>query len=58
MERNHLSYEEAEARLRAQPSVVDRLPLVDEVIDNSGTLEETRRQVEAAFARFVTRFPV
>ncbi len=58
VERNHLSYEEAEARLRAQPSVTDRLPLVDEVIDNSGTLEETRRQVEAAFARFVTRFPV
>lgn len=57
MERNHLSYEEAEARLRAQPSVADRLRLVDEVIDNSGTLEETRRQVEAAFARFVTRFP-
>lgn len=57
MERNHLSYEEAEARLRAQPSAADRLSLVDEVIDNSGTLEETRRQVEAAFARFVTRFP-
>ncbi len=57
MARNHLSSEEAEARLRAQPSVADRLALVDEVIDNSGTLEETRRQVQDAFQRFCLRFP-
>jgi dephospho-CoA kinase len=55
--RNHLSDEEAWARIRAQPSVVDRLPLVDEVIDNGGSLENTRRQVSAAFERFITRFP-
>lgn len=55
--RNHLSEEEGRARLRAQPSVAARLPLVDEVIDNSGTLEETRRQVTAAFERFCGRFP-
>ncbi len=57
MARNGLSEEEARARLRAQPSVERRLPLVDEVIDNGGTLEETRRQVEAAFQRFNERFP-
>jgi len=57
MERNHFSREEAEARLRAQPSVADRLALVDEVIENSGTLEETRRQVEDALQRFCLRFP-
>ena len=56
--RNGLSLEEARARLRAQPQVKARLSLVDEVIDNSGSLEETRRQVEAAYERFVTRFPV
>jgi dephospho-CoA kinase len=54
--RNHLSEEEALARLRSQPSVAARLSLVDEVIDNSGSLEETYVQVEAAFARFCKRF--
>ncbi len=57
MARSHLSREEAEARLRAQPSVEARLKLVDEVIDNGGTLEETRGQVAAAFERFLRRFP-
>jgi dephospho-CoA kinase len=58
MARNDLSPDEARARLRAQPPVQPRLPLVDEVIDNSGSLEETRRQVEAAYERFLKRFPV
>ncbi len=57
MARDKLSREEVEARLRAQPSVEARLKLVDEVIDNGGSLEETRRQVEAAFGRFVQLFP-
>ena len=55
--RNGLSEDEARARIQAQPSVERRLPLVDEVIDNGGSLAETRRQVEAAFVRFCQRFP-
>jgi dephospho-CoA kinase len=55
--RNHLSKEEAWARIRAQPSVADRLPLVDEVIDNSGSLDETRKQVVAAYERFSETSP-
>jgi dephospho-CoA kinase len=55
--RNDLSPDEARARLRAQPPVKPGLSLVDEVIDNSGSLEETRRQVAAAFERFLKRFP-
>ncbi|HLI08100.1 MAG TPA: dephospho-CoA kinase [Ktedonobacteraceae bacterium] len=55
--RNHLSEEEARARLRAQPSLGPKFALVDEVIDNGGSFEETRRQVEAAFERFAKRFP-
>ena len=55
--RNGLSPDAARARLQAQPPVEPRLPLVDEVIDNSGSLEETRRQVEAAYERFLRRFP-
>jgi dephospho-CoA kinase len=50
--RNGLNEQEARARLGAQPSVEARLPLVDEVIDNSGTLDETRLQTIAAFGRF------
>src|ERR1700674_4520655 len=49
--RSNLSPDEARARLRAQPPVTPRLPQVDEVIDNSGSLEETRQQVAAAFER-------
>lgn len=56
--RNQFSAEEVWARIHAQPSVADRLPLVDEVIDNSGTLEDTRKQVAAAFERFCKQFPV
>lgn len=57
MARNGLSKEEALTRIRTQPSVEQRLPLVDEVIDNSGTKEETYRQVQQAFRRFRQRFP-
>lgn len=57
MARNGLSESEARARLQAQPSVERRLPLVDEVIDNGGSLAETRRQVAAAFQRFLVKFP-
>ena len=57
MSRNSLGETEAWVRISAQPSVEKRLPLVDEVIDNSGTLEETRAQVVAAFIRFCNLFP-
>jgi len=46
---------EAEARLRmeAQPSQEEKITRADVVIDNSGTMEETRRQVEAAWRKLV-----
>jgi len=50
--RNKLNPEEAWRRIRAQSSVVARLPLVDEVIDNSGSLDDTRKQVALAYNRF------
>jgi dephospho-CoA kinase len=55
--RNNLNPEEAWVRIKAQSSVDERLPLVDEVIDNSGSLDDTRRQVTAAYERFCKRFP-
>jgi len=57
IKRNALSEEEAWARIHAQPAIAPKLALVDEVIDNSGSLEETQQQVEAAFERFCQRFP-
>jgi dephospho-CoA kinase len=56
--RSQLSYEEARARIEAQPPLAPKFALVDEVIDNGGTLEETRRQVVAAFDRFCKQFPL
>jgi dephospho-CoA kinase len=55
--RNHLSIEDALARVRAQPDVSRHLTLVDEVIDNGGTLEQTRLQIIAAFEHFCRLFP-
>jgi dephospho-CoA kinase len=58
MARNALNEQEARARIRAQSPLADKLRLVDEVIDNGGSLQDTRQQVEAAFARFMVKFPV
>ena len=58
MARSDLSREEAEARIRAQPDLARKLPLVDEVIDNGSSLEATYRQVKAAFERFCQQFSV
>jgi dephospho-CoA kinase len=45
--RGGLSRGQAEARLRAQMDAVRKADASDYVIDNSGTLDETRRQVVA-----------
>jgi dephospho-CoA kinase len=47
-----LTAAEADARLAAQPDDAARRALVDVVIDNSGTLDHTRAQVAAAWARY------
>lgn len=49
--RNGYSREEALRRVRAQMPIEDKRKLADHVIDNSGTLEETRRQVAELYAR-------
>ena len=46
-----LSEEEARGRITAQLPVVDKLKLATETIDCSGSLEDTRRQVEALAAK-------
>ncbi len=53
--RDGLSEEEARRRLGAQMPLRDKLPRADWVIDNNGTPEETRRQVERVWARLRDR---
>ena len=48
-----LTAEEVEARIAAQPPQREKLPYADVVIDNSGSLGATRRQVARAWKRLV-----
>ncbi|MBF6591785.1 MAG: dephospho-CoA kinase [Ktedonobacterales bacterium] len=47
-----LSAAEAAERLAAQPPLEPKLALASEVIDNSGSLDDLRRQVTVAWERF------
>lgn len=55
MTRNRLTREEAMQRIGAQPDPRSKMSLVDAVIDNSGPLSETRRQVLEAWDRVLSR---
>lgn len=46
MERDHLTVEQAEARLRSQLPIEDKRRWADYVIDNRGTVEHTEEQVK------------
>jgi dephospho-CoA kinase len=46
IQRDHMSPQEAQARLDAQMDINEKKTLADRVIDNTGDLEQTRRQVE------------
>lgn len=48
-----LSETEARQRLAAQPPIEPKREVATEVIDNSGTVEDLRRQVTAAWERFL-----
>ena len=47
VERDGITRGEAQARLDAQMPLSEKIDVADYVIDNNGTLEETRRQVES-----------
>jgi dephospho-CoA kinase len=53
LERNGYGREEAVRRIEAQLPIEEKRALADHVIDNSGSLEETRRQVRALFETLV-----
>lgn len=48
MSRNRLTEPQASARIASQMPLEARIALADRVIDNSGSLEDTRRQLEQA----------
>ena len=52
LDRRGVPRERAQAMLAAQMAIDDKRPLADFVIDNDGTIEETRRQVEEVWTRF------
>lgn len=54
--RDDLTAEEAQARIDAQLPLADKVAAADWVIDNDGTLEETRAQVETLVAKLTDRF--
>lgn len=46
MKRNQLTEEEAVSRIRAQMPLEEKTARADRVIDNSGTLAETKQQLD------------
>ncbi|MFU8804601.1 MAG: dephospho-CoA kinase [Bradymonadaceae bacterium] len=56
MARDGLDREEAEARLRAQMPLEDKTAVADYVIENEGSIEATRRQVEDLYHLINSRF--
>jgi len=46
MKRNQLNRQEAENRIEAQMPIDEKRKYADYIIDNSGSIEETERQVE------------
>jgi dephospho-CoA kinase len=57
MARDGCSAEEAERRIAAQLPIDEKREMADDIIDNSGTIEETRVQVAALVARLTRSKP-
>lgn len=57
MKRNSLPAEEARRRVAAQPPIGPKLARADLVIDNSGSRDETREQVERAWRALPVHAP-
>ena len=53
MDRDGLSREDAQARMDAQMPLDEKARMADYVIDNSGSPEETERQVREVWRRIV-----
>lgn len=56
MRRDSLSAEEAQQRIDSQMPVEDKMKVADYVIDNNGTRDQTRAQVDEIFNQLTQRF--
>jgi len=52
--RSTLTEEEIESRIRAQMPIVEKVKYADYVVDNSGTLEDTREQVRKVYGGLIS----
>ena len=52
IERNGLSIDEAEARINSQMPLTEKIPLADAVINNNGSIEETKEQLLAVLRKW------
>ncbi|MFP5106583.1 dephospho-CoA kinase [Neobacillus sp. C211] len=52
IERNNLSAEDAEARIRSQMPLSEKIKLADAVIDNNGSIADTKKQLLECLAQF------
>ncbi len=57
MERDGLREADARARIASQMPIAEKAKLADHVIDNSGTREETERQVRAVHGALLAELP-
>ncbi|WP_315784612.1 dephospho-CoA kinase [Fischerella sp. JS2] len=51
IQRNHLTFEQAQARIHSQMSLAEKAARADVVLDNSSTLEALLKQVDAALTK-------
>lgn len=56
MKRDGISEEEAEQRLSAQMDIEEKKKLADYIIDNSGSIDETREQVKSLLLKLKNEF--
>ncbi|GAG68163.1 unnamed protein product, partial [marine sediment metagenome] len=56
IKRNNLSKEEALQRIKSQMPMKEKVKMADYVIDNSNSLDETKKQVEKMWKKLVSRY--
>ena len=55
MQRDSITREQAQSILDAQPSRRERLAMADDILDNSGSLEELEARVDKLYRKYTTR---
>jgi dephospho-CoA kinase len=56
IKRNDLSKEEALQRIKSQMPIKEKVKMADYVIDNSNSMDETKKQVEKIWKKLVSRY--